>query len=221
MKIQREATTKPYKIIFFDWHKTLSLCDFWGQLKDPAHDRHGWHGNIVNFLFVENEKLIQQWMRGEVDEEEILQMVSGKFGYPKEVLREDLAESCRAMTLVPGDILPLINTIRKKGIKCVIATDNMDIFKKYVVSALKLDEHFDDILVSFDLKAFKFDVSEDGNSIPFFDEYLKRNKFTYADALLIDDRVDISGMYTKIGFDTFQVENIEGLLGKLKEIRYA
>lgn len=217
MKTQKETTPKQYKVIFFDWHKTLSLCDFWVQLKDPIHDRRHWHENIVNFLFVENENLIQQWMRGKVDEEKILQVVSDKFGYSKKVLKEDLAESCRAMTFLSDDLLPLIDAIRKKGIKCVIATDNMDIFSKYVVPALKLDELFDDVLVSFDQKALKFDVSEDEHSIPFFDEYLKRNGFSYSDALLVDDRVDTSGMYAKIGLDTYQVKNIESLLEKLKE----
>ncbi len=209
---------RQYKVIFFDWHKTLSICDFWTQLEDPAHDRHHWHKNIINFLFVENKKLVQQWMRGEVDEEKILQVVSDKFGYSKEVLREDMAESCRTMTLLSDEILPLVDTIRTRGIKCVIATDNMDIFKKYVVPALKLDEHFDDILVSFEQKALKFDMLEDENSIPFFQEYLKRNGFVFTDALLLDDRVEAGGVYAKLDFDTFQVENTEALLGKMKEV---
>lgn len=218
MKTQLQTIPSKYKVIFFDWHKTLSMCDFWVQLQDPAHDRNHWHENIVNFLFVENERLIQQWMRGEINEDEIIQIVSDKFGYAKEVLRADLAESCRAMTLLSDEILPLIDILQKGGIKCVIATDNMDVFKKYVVPALKLDKHFNDILVSFDQKALKFDVSDDGNSIPFFHEYLQKNGMVYADALLIDDRVDTSGAYARLGFDTFRVKNIEGLLGKLKEI---
>lgn len=218
MNISRINTAKQYKVIFFDWHKTLSLCDFWVQLKDPVHDRHHWHENIVNFLFVENEKLIQGWMRGEVDEENIVKIISDTFGYSKEALRADLAESCRTMTLLSDEILPLIDRLQKRGIKCVIATDNMDIFKKYVVPALKLDEHFDDVLVSFDQKTLKFDVSEDGNSIPFFHEYLQKSGLVYADALLVDDRVDTSGAYARLGFDTFRVKNIEGLLGKLREI---
>lgn len=207
-----------YKVIFFDWHKTLSRCDFWVQLRDPAHDRHRWHGNITSFLFGENDTLVQQWMRGVVDEEKIIQIISEKFGYSTEVLREDLAESCRAMTFASDAILPLVDATRKKGIQCVVATDNMDIFKKYVVPALKLDEHFDDMLVSFDQKALKFDVSEDMKSVPFFEKYLDSNGFVYADALLIDDRVDTSGAYAKLGFDTFQVKGVEGLLGKLREI---
>ncbi len=210
--------TKHYKIIFFDWHKTLSYCGFWGQLKDPLHDRHHWHENIINFLFVENEMLIQKWMRGEIDEDEILRLASKQFGYDLEVLREDLAKSCQSMTLLSDEILPLIAQIRKKGIKCVVATDNMDIFRKYVVPALKLDTHFDDVLVSFDQKALKFDVSEDTRSAPFFHEYLKKNGYTYSDALLIDDRVDKSRIYKKIDFDTFQVVGTESLLDILRNL---
>lgn len=209
---------KTYRVIFFDWYKTLSLCDFWVQLQDPAHDRHHWHENIVNFLFVENDTLVQQWMKGEINEEKIIQIISEKFGYPKEVLREDLAESCRSMTFVSNEILPLIDMIRKEGVKCVIATDNMDIFSKYVVPALKLHDYFDDVLVSFNQKALKFDVTEDENTIPFFEKYLKSNRLAYTDALLIDDRPDTSGVYEKLGFDMFQVENVDGFLGKLREL---
>lgn len=207
-----------YKVIFFDWHKTLSVCNFWAQLQEPAHDRYHWHENITNFLFVENKKLIQQWMRGGIDEEKIIQIVSEKFGYPKEVLREDLAESCRAMTFVSDKILPLIDTIRTKEVKCVIATDNMDVFKKYVVPALMLNEHFDNILTSFEQKVLKFDVVDNENTIQFFDEYLKKNGFTYSDALLLDDQVDKSQMYARLGLDTFQVKSVKILLEKLGEL---
>lgn len=209
---------KNYKVIFFDWHKTLSYCDFWTQLQDLNHDRHHWHENITTFLFGENDVLVQQWMRGEINEEGIFQAISEKFGYSPELLREDLAESCRAMTLLSNDILPLVTALRKKGIKCVIATDNMDVFKKYIVPALKLDEYFDDILVSSEQKAFKFDVGQDGNSLPFFLGYLQKNGFTYSDALLFDDRLDLSGVYKKLGFDTFQVKNNQEFLEKMENL---
>lgn len=209
---------KRYKVLFFDWHKTLSYCDFWAQLKNPIHDRNHWHENIVRFLFTENKPLVNQWMRGEANEDQILDLVSRTFGYPKETLREDLAESCRAMTLLSDEILPLIAKIRKKGILCVIATDNMDVFRKYVVPALKLDEYFNETLVSYNQKALKFDTSEDEASIPFFHDYLKKNGLAYTDALLLDDRIDTSGLYKKLGFDTFQVEKIDGLLEKLRTL---
>lgn len=209
---------KQYKVLFFDWHKTLSRCDFWGQLKDPSHNRHLWHENIVRFLFIENKAVVDQWMRGAINEDQILNLVSKKFDYPKEALREDLAESCKTMTLLSDEIIPLVTKIRKNGIQCVIATDNMDIFRKYVVPALKLDEHFNETLVSCDQKALKFDTSEDMTSIPFFHNYLKKNGLTYTDALLLDDRVDTSGLYKKLGFDTFKVEEIDEFLEKLRAL---
>jgi FMN phosphatase YigB (HAD superfamily) len=213
-----KSMEKTYKVIFFDWHKTLSECDFWGQLKDPIHDRNHWHKNIINFLFVENDTLVQQWMRGKVSEEEILQNISEKFGYSIEILREDLAESCCAMTLLSEEILPFITSLREKGIRCVIATDNMDIFKKYVVLALRLDDYFDDILVSSEQGALKFDIAEGGQSIPFFHSYLKGKGWNYTDALLLDDRIDESGAYKQLGFDTFQVKNTNQFLEKMRKL---
>lgn len=209
---------KQYKTIFFDWHKTLSHCDFWVQLKDPLHDRHHWHENIINYLFGENKELIQEWMRGKVDEGSILEKVSEKFSYPIKPLRDDLAESCRAMTFLSDEILPLIAQLRQRGIRCVVATDNMDVFRRYVVPALELDKHFDDVLVSFDQRHLKFDVPESGEAPTFFRSYLEKYDLQYSEVLLIDDRVDTSGTFEKLGFDMFEVQDTAALLGHVRAL---
>lgn len=163
-----------YKTIFFDWNKTLSSSLFWSQLANPKHERHDWHKNIVNFIFIENKHLIDNWMRADINEDYIANLISDKFGYSKSVILKDLAESCENMELVSGEVLGLIDEIRKKGIECVIATDNMDTFMKYTKPAMKLEKYFDDFLVSFDKKILKFDVKE--NSIPLKPTRNKPNK---------------------------------------------
>ena len=209
---------KKYKTIFFDWNKTLSNSLFWEQLSHPEHERHAWHDNISTYLFQENRHLIAEWMKGLVDAEGIVEKISARHHYPVDTLLADLAESCRSMELVSDEVLPLLQKLRKNGTKCVIATDNMDTFMRYTVPALSLTEYFDDILVSFDKGIFKFDV-QDG-TIPFFDEYLKKNSLEYKDVVLIDDCIDKSGTYEKRGFDILQVFNPDDFVNKLKQLVY-
>lgn len=205
-----------YKTIFFDWNNTLSKSLFWEHLSSLEHERHNWHENITNFIFVEKKHLINDWMRGNFDEVYIAGLIAEKFGYPNDIVLEDLAESCKNMQLVSEEIVELINRARDYGVKCVIATDNMDTFMKYTVPGMKLNNYFDDILVSFDKKVLKFDVGE--NSIPFFDDYLKNNRLSYNDVVLIDDCIDKSGVYKKLGFDIIQIASTDDFILKLRKI---
>lgn len=205
-----------YKTIFFDWNKTLSNSLFWSQLADSKHVRHAWHENIVNFVFVKNRHLIDDWMRAKLDERHMAKLLSEEFGYPEDLILKDLAESCKNMQLVSTEALDLVGKLRKKGSKCVIATDNMDTFLKYTRPAMRLDDYFDDFLVSFENKILKFDVGD--NSIPFFDDYLEKSGLTYEDVLLIDDCVDKSGIYDRLGFKILQIFNPDDFLEKLRKL---
>lgn len=207
---------KEYKVIFFDWHKTLSNSLFWEQLRDSNHKRHNWNNNIYIYLFRDNKHLISDWMRGEIDDKEIVNRLSLQFNYPSDVLLEELADSCRNMKFVSDEVIVLVKKLRKKGIRCVIATDNMDTFKKYTVPALELEKYFDDILVSVDNGLFKFDIKD--TKIPFFDGYLKKHNLRYEDVVLIDDCIDTSGVYNKLKFDILQVFNSDDFVGKLRQL---
>ncbi len=207
---------KQYKVIFFDWNKTLSNSLFWNQLADEKHKRHSWHENIIKFIFIENKHLINDWMMAKIDEAYIANLISNKFGYSKDIVLSDLAESCQNMQLVNDEVLMLISNLRNKGTKCVISTDNTDTFMKYTKPAMKLDNYFDDFIVSFDIKKLKFDIED--NRIPFFDDYLKNNQLSYNDVLLIDDCIDKSGTYSKLGFDILQIFSPNDFLEKLREL---
>lgn len=207
---------KKYKVVFFDWNKTLSHSLFWEQLRNPEHDRYSWYDNISTFLFRDNKNLISDWMRGEIDDKEIVNRISLRFDYPSDVLLEDLIDSCRNMKLVSDEVIVLVKKLRLKGVQCVIATDNMDTFRKYTIPALELEKYFDDILVSSDSGVFKFDAKDE--KIPFFDEYLKKRNLKYEDAVLIDDCIDMSGIYNKLKFDILQVSNPDDFVKKLRKL---
>ncbi len=209
-------TRKKYKTIFFDWHNTLSTLLFWDQWKNPEHPRHEWHASLSRYLLGENMSAVMKWMRGKLSAEEISSMLADALGYSREAIFQDLKESCESMRLVSDEILPLVRKLRESGMKCVIATDNMDTFTRFTVPALRLSEHFDGVLNSFETGMLKFDT--EGGAIPFFDEYLEKNNLRYKDVVLIDDCMDTSGTYEKRGFDILQVFNPDDFVGKLKQL---
>jgi len=209
---------KEYKIIFFDWSMTLSKSLFWSQLADKKHPRHHWHDNIISYVFKKNDSMVKDWMTGHIDMEFVAKSISQEFGYSKDLVLSDLIESSKGMKLVDRRIIKMINTIRERGTKCVIATDNMDTFIKYTRPSLCLDKYFDDFLVSYNMGIMKFNVTD--SQIPFFDDYLQQEKVKYEDVLLIDDSCDTSGVYNKLGFDILQILNSADFVEKLTKIAF-
>jgi len=207
-----------YKVIFFDWNLTLSMSRFWQQLEHIEHPHHDWHQRIIDVLF-SKKKMISQWMRGDIDVSEVVNYISNKTGYNKNNIKNYLIESCEQMQLVDSSILDLVKKLRSKGIFCVIATDNMDVFSLYTVPALKLDNYFDDIINSFDKKILKYDfVNNDSSDISFFNDYLKNKDISYDQAVLIDDSPDESGLYKKNGFDIKLVKDKNDIISFLQKM---
>lgn len=222
-----------YKIIFFDWSNTLSKSLFWEQLEKPEHPRHSWFRLINKFLFIENKQLIKDWMIGKVCYRSICDKITDYLvknmkrqginsnDYFKEEIRnlveDDLKKSCREMRFVSNEILGLLKKLKRTKKKCVIATDNMDTFIKFTKPSMKLEKYFDDFLVSSELKTLKFNY-KDGfkGSLPFFDQYIKKQRVSYKEVILIDDCSDSTGGFKKLGFKTLRIENAEHLVNVLK-----
>ena len=204
------------KVIFLDWNKTLSNSLFWSHMHpDNGHDYSLYHGKLISTLFVENKKLINPWMRGEYSTDDIMQILSPLVGLSTEVLKEELAISCSNQSFVDSFIPEYIKSIKNKGIKVVIATDNMDTFRKYTVPSMKLEELFDDFLISCELGVLKDDHGDE--SIPFFDDYLKHNNLKYQDSVLLDDCIDKTGVYDNLGLKIRQVTSPNVFINMLKE----
>ncbi len=206
---------KSKQIIFIDWNRTLSYNLFWEQLRSPSHQHNKHHQPITQWLFSDNKHLINPWMRGELTEDDVLTKMSDETGIDKEIIQESLTHSCKQMALCSTNIAPLIRELQAKGALVVIATDNMDVFRKYTVPALKLDELFDDILISSELGVLK-DDKEPVGAISFFDKYLQDKGLSYKDAVLLDDSPDSSGKYKTLGFERVLIGSPEGLVVALE-----
>ncbi len=206
---------KPPKVLFLDWDKTLSNSLFWSSLRNENHPHNIYADKIEKTLFAENRHFLKPWMKGEYSAEDICSMVSEKSNIPFNVIFDGLKESCSGMEFVSEKIPALIFKIRSKGIKVIVATDNMDTFMRFTVPGMNLLEIFDDFLVSHDIKFLKNEITED--TIPFFDGYLKKNNMGYEEAVLLDDHADMGDTYGKLGLEIIQILGPETLLNSLKK----
>lgn len=205
------------KCVFIDWNKTLSYNLFWEHLSDPIHANHGLLAPIEKWLFQDHSDVIQPWMLGELSTEAIISKLSSDLPIDPTIVLHDLQISCEQMVFCSENIPNLIRTIRKQNILVVIATDNMDTFRRFTVPSLKLDSLCDDLLISSELHALK-DVPGPANSLPFFDSYLQAHKLGYDDVLLLDDSPDKTGVYAKLGFKRITITSPDHLIQELEAI---
>lgn len=201
---------KKHKIIFIDWHDTLSSDRFWHQWEDTHPER----SRLIQDNFFGNDKeTTVKWMRGELDAENVTTILSKRTSIPVDELNAELQASSERLRLIDESVLNLIAIIREAGTKAVIATDNMDTFPRWTVPALGLDRHFDDILDSHTLKTLKGDSDKDGNSL-FFHDYLARDGIGPEQAVLFDDN---GAFAPEFGIEYRRVTEDKPLQAQLKE----
>ncbi len=174
-----------YKVIFIDWDGTLSNSRFWDRWRDtPQYDL------IQNTLFLSKEGrlVVNDWMLGFRSYVTVLQYVSGVTGIAYDDLATELQYSAENMKFIDDKAIAMIQKLREKGAKVLLATDNMDTFRIWTVPALKLESLFDGILVSDTRGAMKSHLNPDGSSA-FFHHYLSQNGLKPEETVLIDDNL--------------------------------
>lgn len=189
------------KVIFIDWYKTISFNNFWNHFKNDG--RVEIYNALVDSLYLDNKNLIKKWMRGNINADFILDKASNDTGLDRNFLNKELIKSCEEMDICK-DSLQLIQDIRDKGKKCVLASDNMDVFEKYTIPALNLGEYFDDILLSNKIGYLKSDFIPKAS--PFFHSYLKNNHTDYNQSCLVDDS-EANSIAKNYGMNFFRVDN--------------
>ena len=195
-----------YNYLFIDWYKTLSASVFWEPFKDDDHPYHRLYEPIQKVLFRESFDVLNNWMRGYLTSEDVVEQVCKEFHFEPEMMLKELILSCQNMRLMSENTLHLITEIRSRGVKVIIATDNMDTFQRWTVPSLSLDAYFDDILSSSELGALKSDTDEQGRSL-FFTPYLKSNEIGAGESLLLDDSDERLGqIIRRTGIDYERVE---------------
>jgi FMN phosphatase YigB (HAD superfamily) len=208
------------KTIFIDWNGTLSTSRFWQQLEEGDHPLHQYYPQIQSTLFKPDAPLaylIDPWMRGKYTAEAIVETLSKKIDADPAKLFQELVISCQNMVLVSPQVPELVTKLKEKGLKVIAATDNMDTFVRFTSPSLKLEELFDGVLCSYDLKALKHDTDLNGSSL-FFGKFLKENNLLPGESLLIDDYAAQKEAIESFGIKVDLIEPKFGLVKRLQEI---
>jgi len=190
-----------FRAVLIDWDKTLSKSRFWGHWEQ---ERPITFGEIQVQLFLQRKDLVHEWMRGNLDSEAIANFLQNRLDIPSSELLQHLQQSCEQMTLINPTILETIQTLRSRGTLVAIATDNMDTFLQWTVPALRLQEYFDDMLSSNDLRLLKRDVARDG-TLPFFESILQGHHLSPSDCVILDDSNTLGPLAIRNGFHYRQV----------------
>lgn len=202
------------KVIFIDWNGTISHSRFWEHLEDPSHPNNSYFKPVTESLFVKHRSIISDWMLSKLTIEDICKLIAEDTNLDYEIILKEFIESCQNMKYISDELPDLIRKLQSKGIKCVIATDNMDSFDRFTVPSMNLTELFDGILNSYSLKSFKYNVVD--KELPFFEEYLSDNNLKYSNVVLIDDSIDRAGFYEANGFKIINVNKDYTLIEVLK-----
>jgi FMN phosphatase YigB (HAD superfamily) len=189
------------RVVFVDWYKTLSTSRFWQQrpgCRLSAADSARVEGSVFS-----DAGLLRRWMLGEMTSEDVCALAAGRLGLAAADLLADLEHNCRRMEFDDPAAVSALRAIRERGISMVLATDNMDAFARWTLSALRLGDVFDAILDSASLGVLKGDLA--GGHSPFFSPWLSDHRIVPADAVLVDDSPPASA--AAIGLQTRLVEH--------------
>jgi FMN phosphatase YigB (HAD superfamily) len=161
-------------LLFIDFDGTICHDRFWRSIEPSKQSA------LQQFLFVEREELIADWMRGKHSSEDINTLLAERIEVPYDLLWEVFEADCQTMH-VPKDILEKIILLRDT-FTTILATDNMDCFSRFTVPALHLHDYFDDIVNSAGIGMCKKDAAG-----KFFTDVAQKHGLPITQSVLIDN----------------------------------
>lgn len=194
--------------LFIDWNGVLNHQRFWSGCP--------WKSEINNYLFKKNRQVVLDWMRGKLSAYEVCMLISDHLFLDREEVYRSLVKSVLDFK-IDDEILSLISVLKKYGHKIYIASDNINLFRDYVIKNLKLDDYFDGYCISCERKAIKGDVVH-GNEI-FYTPFYKRNGINPKDIIIFDDG-NLENLCKYIGVKFYKVTKEKDLKSYLKEMVY-
>jgi FMN phosphatase YigB (HAD superfamily) len=194
------------KATFIDWHNTLSTGRFWAHRSDSRLSATDLQ-EVERFVFG-SPSLTRVWMTGVLGAEQVCRIAAKNLGLPSDDILADLKTSCEAMELYDPLVVEPIRALGERGVKTVIATDNMDAFTRWTVPVLNLDAIFEQVLNSADVGMRK-------RNPPFFRNWLEQHEVEPNEAFLLDDRV---GPYRRSGMALWPVVHPSLLAHVLGEV---
>lgn len=206
-----------YKTIFIDWHGTLSDSRFWERwAKDPTKQK--LHRLVRHALFESEEGLliVRDWMRGLRSVDDVVRYLHDVTGITISDLKDELRYTSENMVFINPEVVHRIEALRAKGVKVLIASDNMDTFRLWTIPALGLEDMFDGILTSDTQGALKSEMGPQGFN-QFFSPYLHEHNLQPGEAVLIDDTESLQSVES-LGIDFLHVSAVASLLNHLDRL---
>ncbi len=201
------------KVIFIDWYETLCSQRMWGHLEQEQPDL---FNKIQHLVFNGNPTLHDAWLRGYERFCSIWHYLNDN-GVPKHITQTEFMRSLSFSKPDLPEFIPLVQQLRKKGYKVVIATDFFDIFGSYLYPYHHFEEYFDGYISSAETGYTKRDVTSNG-VYPFFEDYLKENNLTYEDCILIDNNRRTGRIYQELGMRIFTPKQPEQVRAALETL---
>ncbi len=142
------------KAVIFDFDGVLCHDRFYEEMLLPQYQElYNW---IQDNIFG-NNNLFYQWMRNEVNTNDINKIIAKGTGHKEEFLKDVLLKSLEAIRL-DEKMFNLAKELKKlHGKKIAIITDNMDVFSSVITKQHKLNEIFDPVINSADYGCLKFE----------------------------------------------------------------
>lgn len=110
-----------------------------------------------------------------------------------------------------NQLIKLIDSIRKKGVKCYLASDNEKNRADYLMDEVGLKEHFDDGFYSSSLGVTKTDKE-------FFEKVSKELDIEYKDIIFWDDDPENTEVAQEVGIDAYTYKDFGEFVRKLDEL---
>ncbi|MDA1038544.1 MAG: hypothetical protein O2877_02545 [bacterium] len=156
-------------VIFLDWHGTLSESVFWNSFEEGSAKESFLRQKITDEIFTldgsDPNSFMGAWDRGEMTSEEFVAAISEHVEEDNNWLWFRFVEDCKRFALDSLSYIDQITDLRMYA-KVVLATDQGEAFERFILPALQLDSHFDDMIISASKGASKVEPEK------FFEDYL-------------------------------------------------
>ena len=195
------------KLLFLDWDGTLCFDYFWRSLTSKNERIR----EAVNFLFLEEKDLVNDWMRGGFSSEEINAKISKKSGCSFGELWSSFVHDCQTMTF-DSRLRESLSKLKQDS-KLVLITGNMDCFRRFTIPALKLDDFFDDMVISCEVGYLK---NEKGGQQ--FINIARRFGVELSSTVLIDDSDKALKIFAGLGGVTIKTNSLDKTLEILNNL---
>jgi HAD superfamily hydrolase (TIGR01509 family) len=148
--------------------------------------------------FFKNE--YQECRIGKLDTKEVLKKYLPRFGWKPTV--EDFMREWYEYGEMDQEMIEIIKQLRKKGVICVLSTNNEIYRMKYIIEKHKLKEIFDHLLISSELGYTKPEEK-------MLKKILEVTGVEKNEILFCDDKEDFIEAAKNFGFETYSYNNLE------------